>query len=79
MSQKDSIGRRRRAGFSLATAVGGALAAAALSMGTAHADTPFTDPYTAPDPYDVLFGAQGTQGADNALLDGDFVDVKPDR
>ena len=32
-----------------------------LSMGTANA-TPFVDPYLPPDPYDVLFGAQGTQG-----------------
>lgn len=68
MSQKDSIRSRRRAGLSLATAVGGTVAAAALSMGTANADTPFTDPYTAPDPYAALFGAQGAQGiADNNL------------
>ena len=35
-------------------------------MGTAHADitTVFPDPYLPPDPYDVLFGAMGTQGAD---------------
>lgn len=79
MSQKDSTGRRLRAGFSLASLVGGALAAAALSMGTAHADitTPFPDPYAVPDPYDVLFGAQGTQGADNALLDGNLLTTNP--
>ena len=67
MSQNDSIRGRRRAGFGLVTAVGGALAAAALSMGTANA-SPFLDPYTAPDPYAALFGAEGTQGiADNNL------------
>jgi hypothetical protein len=71
MSQKDSNGRGRRTGFGLVTAVGGALAAAALSMGTAHA-SPFIDPYLPPDPYDVLFGAQGAQGADNAILDSNL-------
>jgi hypothetical protein len=68
MSRKHSTGRRRSA-FVVATAAGGAMAAAMLSMGTAHADTPYVDPYTPPDPYDVLFGAEGTQGADNATLD----------
>jgi hypothetical protein len=68
MSQKDSTGRGRRTGFGLVTAVGGALAAAALSMGTAHA-SPFPDPYAAPDPYDVLFGAAGDQGVANNNLD----------
>lgn len=76
MSQKDSNGRGRRTGFGLVTAVGGALAAAALSMGTAHA-APFDDIYPSPDPYDVLFGAQGTQGADNALLDGTLLTSNP--
>jgi hypothetical protein len=43
-------------------------------MGMAHADTPITDVYPSPDPYDVLFGAEGgltpdSQGAENALLD----------
>jgi hypothetical protein len=67
MSQNDSIRGRRRTGFGLVTAVGGALAAAALSMGTANA-SPFIDPYTAPDPYAALFGAEGGQGiADNNL------------
>jgi hypothetical protein len=53
------------------TAIGlaaGAACAAFIGMGTVHADTPFPDPYTAPDPYAVLFGSQGTQGvADNNL------------
>jgi hypothetical protein len=77
MSQKDSNGRRLRAGFSLASLAGGALAAAALSMGIAHADTPFPDPYLSPDPYAVLFGAEGTQGADNNLLDGTLFTSNP--
>jgi hypothetical protein len=68
MSQKDSNGRGRRAAFSLAATVGGAVAAAALGMGTAHADV-FLDPYTAPDPYAVLFGAEGAQGIANNNLD----------
>jgi len=68
MSRNKSNGRRLHAGFSLASLVGGALAAAALSMGTANA-TPFPDPYSPPDPYDVLFGAAGQQGIDNNLLD----------
>jgi hypothetical protein len=76
MSQKKSNGRRLRAGFSLASLTGGALAAAALSMGTAHA-SPFLDPYLPPDPYDVLFGAQGTQGIDNNLLDGTLFTSNP--
>jgi hypothetical protein len=76
MSQKDSTGRRLRAGFSLATAVGGAVAAAALSMGIANA-SPFIDPYLPPDPYDVLFGAQGAQGVDNNLLDGTLFTSNP--
>jgi hypothetical protein len=68
MSQKDSNGRRLRAGFSLATAVGGAVAAAALSMGMAHADVVDADGYS------DLFGATGTvgyptaAGLDNASL-----------
>ncbi len=71
MSRTDSTGRGRRTAFGLATAAGGALAAAMLSMGAAHADitTPYVDPYSPPDPYDVLFGAQGAQGPDNAALD----------
>ena len=68
MSHKESNGRGRRAVFTLATAVGGAVAAAALSMGVANA-SPFIDPYLPPDPYDVLFGAMGTQGVDNMNLD----------
>jgi hypothetical protein len=76
MSQKDSNGRGRRAAFTLATAVGGAVAAAMLGMGTANAD-PFIDPYPSPDPYDVLFGAEGTQGVDNNLLDGTLFTSNP--
>jgi hypothetical protein len=79
MSQKDSNGRGRRTGFGLVTALGGALAAAALSMGVAHADitTVFPDPYVPPDPYDVLFGAMGTQGTDNNILDGNLFISNP--
>jgi hypothetical protein len=82
MSQSDSTGRRLRAGFSLASLAGSALAAAALSMGTAHADTPIVDVYSSPDPYDVLFGAEGgttanSQGADNALLDTNLATSNP--
>jgi hypothetical protein len=82
MSRKDSTGRRRSA-FGLATAVGGALAAAALSMGTAHADpTVVVDTFTPPDPYDVLFGAAGgdaigSQGYDNAQLDASLLESNP--
>jgi hypothetical protein len=77
MSQKDSNRSRRRAGFSLATAAGGAIAAAMLSMGTAHADTPYVDTYAPNDPYDVLFGAQDGQGADNATLDTSLFESNP--
>jgi hypothetical protein len=45
-------------------------------MGTAHA-SPFIDPYLPPDPYDVLFGAMGTQGVDNNLLDGTLFTSNP--
>jgi hypothetical protein len=81
MSRKDSTGSRRRAAFGLATAAGGAVAAM-LSMGIAHADTPITDVYPAPDPYDVLFGAEGgltanSQGADNAILDTELFESNP--
>ena len=68
MSRKDSIGRGRRTTFTLTTALGGATAAAILGMGTANADV-FQDPYTAPDAYTTLFGAEGAQGASNHLLD----------
>jgi hypothetical protein len=59
----------------LATATGGALAAAMLSMGTAHADpTVVVDSFSPPDPYAVLFGAAGgdtvgTQGYEDNALD----------
>jgi hypothetical protein len=76
MSHKDSNGRGRRKGFGLVTAVGGALAAAALSMGVAHA-TPVVDIYAPNDPYDVLFGSEGTQGADNATLDTSLFESNP--
>ena len=83
MSQGKFNGARRRAGFGLVTAAGGAVAAAALSMGVAHADTPVVDSYydssgviaagdNQPEPidaYDMLFGANGTQGAENNSLD----------
>jgi hypothetical protein len=74
MSQNDSIRSKRRAGFSLASAVGGALAAAALGMGTAHADDTLL-----PDGYSDLYGAIGNanilpaQGAANAALDSQLI------
>jgi hypothetical protein len=57
----------------------GAAAAAFIGMGTAHADVtvPLPDPYSSPDPYDVLFGGQGTQGADNATLDSNLDTSNP--
>ena len=67
MSQKHSNGRGRRAAFTCVTGAGGAIAAGMLGMGIAHAD-PIVDNYPAPDPYVVLFGANGGQGvADNSL------------
>jgi hypothetical protein len=67
----------------IGTAFGGAAIAAFVGMGTAHASPNITvDPYydtpgviaagdhfTPNDAYDILFGAAGTQGADNATLD----------
>jgi hypothetical protein len=76
MSRNNSTGRRRRTAFGLATAAGGALATAVLSMGTAHA-TPYIDPYLPPDPYDVLFGARGWQGLENAKLDANLLLTNP--
>jgi hypothetical protein len=63
MSQLNSSGRGRRTAFTLATAAGGAVAAAMLSMGMAHADTPDIIP-VAPldDGFQVIFGAPGTTG-----------------
>ncbi|WP_409434505.1 hypothetical protein [Mycobacterium sp. SMC-14] len=59
----------------LSVAAGGAVAAALIGLGAAgiaSAD-PYVDTYSAPDPYDVLFGAQGTdqgqQGWENNALD----------
>ncbi|HYY01646.1 MAG TPA: hypothetical protein VE908_19215, partial [Mycobacterium sp.] len=69
MSQKDSNRRGRRTTFSLATALGGATAAAMFGMGTANADTPVVDTYAPGDAYTVLFGADGAQGMANHLLD----------
>jgi hypothetical protein len=79
MSPKHSNGRGRRAGFTLVTAAGGAIAAAMLGVGTAHADVtvPLPDPYSTPDPYDVLFGGAGQQGIDNALLDSNLATSNP--
>jgi hypothetical protein len=81
MNQKDSTGSRRRTAFGLATAAGGALAAAALSMGTAHAA--FADVVPDYDGYSDLFGATGTQGvvstqglADSSL-DAQLFDQNP--
>jgi hypothetical protein len=79
MSQKYSNGRRLRAGITLATAVGGAVAAAALSMGTANAViAPPTD-----DGFQILFGAPGTDGlaagqaATNVLDDANLLASNP--
>ncbi|UMB67963.1 hypothetical protein [Mycobacterium paraterrae] len=68
MSRKQFNGRGPRAAFTFTTAVGGAIATAALGMGAANA-APFVDPYGPNDAYAELFGAAGTQGADNHLLD----------
>jgi hypothetical protein len=48
-----------------------------ISMGTAHADTPYIDTYPSPDPYDVLFGASGQQGIDDAALDSQLALTNP--
>jgi hypothetical protein len=79
MSRNDSTERGRRTAFGLATAAGGALAAVMLSMGTAHADitTPYVDTASPPDPYEVLFGAMGAQGTDNAALDSQLLLTNP--
>jgi hypothetical protein len=61
MSQKESNRGRRRAGFGLVTAVGGAFAAAMFSMGTAHADD-VTPAAPLDDGFQVIFGAPGTAG-----------------
>ena len=70
MSHNDSTDDRRRAGFSLAPLVGGAFAAArsAWAPPTLTSPTPFPDPLRRRrDPLrSSSFGAQGTQGADNA-------------
>jgi hypothetical protein len=61
------------------TAIGlaaGAACAAFIGMGSAHA-TPFPDPFASPDPYDVLFGAAGTQGTENATLDTELFESNP--
>ena len=73
------MSRKQFTAFGLATAVGGAMAAAMLSMGTAHAtpDVPYMDPYPAPDPYDVLFGAMGAQGASDNTLDTNLAISNP--
>jgi hypothetical protein len=61
MSRTNSTGRGRRAAFTLATAVGGAVAAAALGMGTANADGPDYALNT-DDGYEVVFGNPGESG-----------------
>jgi len=68
MSRIESNGRGRRAAFTLTTAVGGAIATAAIGMGAAHA-SPFVDPYGPNDAYTELFGAMDGQGAANHALD----------
>ncbi len=69
MSRKNSNGRGRRTAFTLATALGGATAAAAmLGMGNANA-APVVDIYGPNDAYTELFGSDGAQGVSNHLLD----------
>jgi hypothetical protein len=76
------MSRKHSTAAGLATAAGGALAAAVLSMGTAHADTPVVDTYydspgvitagdtTLPnDAYDMLFGANGTTAGTQGFSD----------
>jgi hypothetical protein len=63
MSQMNSTAR------AVGAAIGGAAIAAFVGMGTAHADTPFPDPFAAPNAYTILFGGMGDQGASNHLLD----------
>ncbi len=63
------MSRKHSTAFGVGAAVAGAAIAAFVGMGTAHADTPFPDPYSPPDPYDVLFGAAGDQGVANNNLD----------
>jgi hypothetical protein len=64
MSQKDSIRSKRRAAFTLATAAGGAIAAAILGMGTANAvEAPPTD-----DGFQVLFGQVGNENISAAQI-----------
>lgn len=73
------MSRKHSTALGVGAAVGGAAVAMFLSMGTAHADItiPFIDPYSPPDPYDVLFGAMGTQGVDNAILDSNLATSNP--
>ena len=73
------MSRKHSTALGVGAAIGGAAVAMFLSMGTAHADItiPFIDPYSPPDPYDVLFGAMGTQGVDNAILDSNLATSNP--
>lgn len=76
------MSRKQFTALGISAAMSGAAVAAFLSMGTAHADTPIIDVYTSPDPYDVLFGAEGgttpgSQGAENALLDTNLATSNP--
>jgi hypothetical protein len=68
----------------LATAAGGALAAAMIGMGTAHAigdgteSDPFLNTATAPDGYSELFGGTSTVGGvDDASLDAQLFAENP--
>jgi hypothetical protein len=65
MSPTESNRGRRRSAFTLATAAGGALAAAMLGMGVAHADITTTYP-TDDDGFQILFGAPGNENLDSA-------------
>jgi hypothetical protein len=67
MSQKDSIRSKRRAAFTLATATGGAIAAAMLSMGTANAAPDIVVP-PIDDGFQVLFGQVGNENISAAQI-----------
>jgi hypothetical protein len=80
MSQKESNGRGRRATFTLATAIGGAAAAAMFGTGIAHADPPVPP---IDDGFQILFGAPDTAGlaagqaATNVMDDANLLATNP--
>ncbi len=81
MSRSDSTGRGRRTAFTLATAAGGAMAAAMFGMGMAHADSDIVSLPSDAEGYSILFGGDGTdpnlfsgQATDNLTLDTELYD-----